>query len=251
MNKKLIFDSSWMKKSHPEDSWAKHVLDDYPNNGATYLRELSKWYESYPGSNKRKNGLKAGLLNSDNFAHLGAVNELSWWTYLSSRGKTISPIPEGKKPTADLELKLEGNTVIFEVTTINASLDKSCQNLQESQKNTRRRIVNKATKDKLPQFIYGSNRNCPVILVLFNYDEWSGFGTQLGRTIERHLAHFDIPKELSAVIYLERHVSNGKSVYKNSSVSVYLNKNAQFSIRRSVINSLIENELEWSPCEKV
>ncbi|MCG8059077.1 MAG: hypothetical protein N0E38_04515 [Candidatus Thiodiazotropha endolucinida] len=250
MSSDLIFDKNWMKKSHPEGSWAKQAIEDYSNSGVIYLQELSDWYKKYPGSNKRKNGIKAGLLNSDNFAHLGAVNELSWWAYINSRGGNISPIPEGKNPTADCEIQLVEITVICEVTTVNVSLNESIKSLQQSQINTKKRIVNKATKEKLPQFIYGSNRECPVILVLFNYDEWSGFGTKPGRNIVNYISHNDIPKELSAIVYLERYVIKRKSMYKNDSTSVFQNPNAQFSIGEGVIESLMETDIEWSPCEK-
>jgi hypothetical protein len=246
----LIFDNNWINKSHPEGSWANQVVEDFDNEGAIYLQELSEWYKKYPGSNKRKNGLKAGLLNSDNFSHLGAVNELSWWAYINSRGGDISPIPEGKNPTADFEIKLGEDTAILEVTTINVSLDESCQNLQRSQVNTKRRIVNKVTKDKLPQFKYGSNKGKSVILVVFNYDEWSGFGTQLCRDIVNHLSQNDVPKDLSAIVYLERSVRDGKSMFKNSSTSIFLNPNAEFSIGECIIESLMESEVEWSQCEK-
>jgi len=250
MNNKFIFDNSWLKKSHPEGSWAKQALENYSNTGATYLREISDWFNNYPGSNKRKNGLRAGLLNSDNFAHLGAVNELSWWSYLSSREKNISPIPEGKKPTADFEIQFDENLVICEVTTVNISLEGECNSLQYSQENTKRRILSKVRKDKLSQFVYGSDRKCPVILVIFNYDEWSGFGVDIGKGVVSYINGHDVPQELSAIIYLERYVRSGKSMYKNDSTSVYLNPNAQFSIEEGAIESLMEPEIEWSQCEK-
>ncbi|MCP4489178.1 MAG: hypothetical protein GY820_17980 [Gammaproteobacteria bacterium] len=252
MSNNQIFDNNWMNKPYPERSWVNQVLEDYDDNGAIYLRELSDWFNKYPGSNKRKKGLKKGLLNFNNSAHLGAVNELSWWAYINSRGYNITPIPEGKKSTADFEIKVNQTTIICEVSTINALHNEDCQNLQYSQENTKRRIVNKATKDKdkLHQFIYGSDKKCPVILVLFNYDEWSGFGTQLGKSITSYISGYKIPKELSAIVCLERHVIGGKSMYKNNSTSVFLNPSAQFDICENVIESLMEDEIEWSPCER-
>ena len=250
MSNKMIFDNAWINKSHPESSWANEVIKDYQNTGKAYLQEISDWFINYPGSNKRKNGLKSGVLNSDNFSHLGAVNELSWWSYLRSRDINIFPISEGKKSTPDFEVSLEQNTLIFEVTTINASSKEKCRNLQYSQGNTLYRILNKITDEKLPQFKYGHDRDCPVILVLFNYDEWSGFGTKLSNFVKNYFEKHDVPKELSAILYMERSVIGGKSMYNNNGTSLYLNPNADFCINRSEFESFLELENEWSQCEK-
>ena len=149
MNENYLFDSDWMKIAHSEGSWAKDVLDDFDKYGSVYLDNLSEWFRKLPGSNKQKNHLKAGLLNSDNCAHLGAVNELSWWVYLTSRGLNLDRIPEGKTPTPDFVLNNDKDNIIFEVTTLNPSKDISCRDLQYSQDNSLRRIVRKATEEKI------------------------------------------------------------------------------------------------------
>lgn len=250
MNKNYLFNNDWMKIAHAEDTWAKVVLDDLDNYGSVYLDSLSEWFRKLPGSNKQKNHLKAGLLNSDNCAHLGAVNELSWWVYLTSRGLSLDRIPEGKTPTPDFVLNSDKDNIIFEVTTLNPSKDISCRDLQYSQVNSLRRIVRKAAEDKLKQFIYGSEKNIPVVLILFNYDEWSGFGTQFFHKLKDSIVDCVLPKELSAIIYLERFVIKGKSLYKEESASVFRNPKAQFSLKMDAIEPLLNSEDDWLPCEK-
>jgi hypothetical protein len=250
MNKNYLFNYDWMKTEYPDNSWAKDVLDDINNYGSVYLDSLSKWFEELPGSNKQKNHLKAGLLNPDNCAHLGAVNELSWWIYLTSRGFSLDRIPAGKKPTPDFILNSDKGNIIFEVTTLNPSKDFYCNDLQYSQANSLRRMVRKATEDKHKQFIYGAEKNIPVVLIVFNYDEWSGFGTQFFRKLKDSIIDCVLPKELSSIIYLERHVIKGQSVYKNESASIFRNPNAQVSLKMDIIESLLSSENNWLPCEK-
>ena len=163
MKKNHLFNNDWMQIEHAEDSWAKAVLEDIDDFGFLYLDSLSEWFVRLPGSNKQKNHLKAGLLNSDNCAHLGAVNELSWWIYVISRGLSLERIPEGKIPSPDFVLKGDKGNIIFEVTTLNPSRSISCRELQYSQGNSLRRILRKASEDKLKQFIYGAERNIPVV----------------------------------------------------------------------------------------
>lgn len=250
MSENYLFDNNWMKIAHAEDSWAKVVLDDIDNNGYLYLSCLSKWFRKLPGSNKQKNHLKAGLRNSDNCAHLGAVNELSWWVYLTSRGLSLDRIPEGKTPTPDFVLNGDKGNIIFEVTTLNPSKDISCRDLQYSQVNSLKRIVRNAVEDKVKQFIYGSEKNMPVVLVLFNYDEWSGLGTQFSHKLKDAMVDFDLPKELSAIIYLERSVDKGMSRYKKESALVYRNPIAPFCLEMDIIESLLSSGDNWLPCEK-
>jgi len=251
MHENCLFDNNWMKTAYTEDSWAKAVIDDIDNYGSVYLDCLSEWFGTFPGSNKQKKGLKSGLLNFENCAHLGAVNELSWWIYLTSRGLSLERIPEGKLPTPDFVLNTDTENIIFEVTTLNPSKDIRCRDLQYSQVNSLRRIVYKATKDKVQQLSYGSEKNMPAVLVLFNYDEWSGLSSQFFHKLNDSIVDHALPKELSAILYLERFVDSGRSLYKKESASVFRNPLAQYSLKHDIIEPLFRSEDNWIPCEKI
>ncbi len=252
MSNNNLFDNDWLENTYPEDSWAKAVVDDNGNYGSVYLDTLSAWFGKLPGSNKQKNSLKAGLLSCINDAHLGAVNELSWWIYLTSRGLSLDGIPKGATATPDFELKSDKGNIIFEVTTINPSREIGCGDLEYSQFNSLRRIVGKASEEgKLKQFIYGVERGMPVVLVLFNYDEFSGFGTQFHRMLRDNMVDCALPKELSAVIFLERSVDKGKSRYKKDSAFVFRNPKAEYSFKTGLIEPLLSSDNDWLPCEQV
>jgi hypothetical protein len=144
----------------------------------------------------------------------------------------------------------EETSVIFEITTVNISCKNECRNLQYSKGDTSRRILNKVATEKRSQFIYGSDRECPVILVIFNYDEWTALGVESGDDVVRYIGDRDVPRELPAIIYMERYVRAGVSMYKNSCTSINLNREAMFRVDDGFVESLMEPETVWSQCEK-
>ncbi len=174
MTVNALFDDNWAKSvKDAQSSWVSDVLRDINGPGGTYLKCISEWFSELPGSNKQKNHLKASLKSTDNAAHLGAVNELSWWKFLTSRGFTLEPIPTGKLKTPDFVLKYEDYCVIFEVTTLNPSKDECCKEINYSQEKSLNRIIAKAFEEKLDQLKYGHQKRSPSVLVLYNYDEWT------------------------------------------------------------------------------
>ncbi len=250
MAKNRLFDDQWLAGSYADDSWASDVINDIDGNGSVYLNCLSNWFEKLPGSNKGKNALRSGLRNPDNSAHLGAVNELSWWIYVTSRGLSLDRIPKGSSHTPDYVLNAHGEHIIFEVTTLNPSKDISCRDLQYSQENSIRRIFRNAVEEKVQQFIYGAKKGMPVVLVVFNYDEWSGFGSKFSSIFNSSISSFVLPKELSSIIYLERFVMDGKLFYKKENVSIFRNSEAQYVLNPGITESFLESENDYLPCEK-
>jgi hypothetical protein len=252
MTIKLLFDDGWLKSiKNAKNSWVSDVLKDLHGSGGIYLRCISKWFSELPGSNKQKNHLRASLKSKDNSDHLGAVNELSWWKFLTSRGFELEPIPTGKSKTPDFTLKFMDHYVVFEVTTLNPSKDKNCSEINNSQDKSLRRITAKAYEEKMDQFKYGHQREIPSVLVLFNYDEWSGFGTQFHRKIDCDKLFPDKLPELSSIIYVERFVIDGKPKIKGDSIVVVDNPSANFpfveEIKKQIIS--IHGNDSWINCD--
>jgi len=224
-----LFDANWRELAlNAEGTWVSSVFEDSTGSGAIYLDTISRWFAEFPGSNKQKNHLKASLRSVNNSDHLGAVNELSWWKFWTSRGFDLEPIPTGKFPTPDYILKPEAIGAIFEITTLNASKDERCNEINYSQKNSIRRIIAKAIEEKIEQLRYGYQNNMPSIFVLFNYDEWSGVGTQFYKLISDAEFVASMPDELSAIIYVERCTISGIPHFKKNSIVIVDNPSAGF-----------------------
>jgi hypothetical protein len=125
-----LFDIDWKEKTFKElechrKSWANDLIDNY-DEIKVYLEKLSKWFDEFcllidkNGKEKLRNELQ----NINNQNHLGAVNELTWWKFLSSRGFNLKPIAtNNNKATPDFELKYNESDIVFEVTTLNEAQD--------------------------------------------------------------------------------------------------------------------------------
>jgi len=250
-----LFNADWKATvKNDKRSWALDVLENRNENGLgdIYLKCISRWFSEMPGSNKQKNHLKASLKSLDNTDHLGAVNELSWWVFWVSRGFIIEPIPTGKNRTPDFCLKLEDLCVMFEVTTLNPSKDGRCNEINYSEKNSLKRIIVKMYDEKIGQFQYAYNKKMPVVLVLYNYDEFTGFGVQFNRDMNKNSLFGDTLLELSAIIYVERYVQEGKPMLKKDSIKVVDNPNAEFPFpeeaKKQIMSAAgIDN---WIDCER-
>jgi len=252
MDTEPLFDSDWARAAKgAKDSWVSSVFEEVDGTGCFYLQCISAWFHELPGSKKQKKKLKAALKSTNNSDHLGAVNELSWWRYWKSRGYDLRPIPSGKAKTPDFVLILDTASVFFEVTTLNPSKNPKCSEINYSQWSSRNRIVAKAKEEKRGQFIYGQERQCPSVLVLFNYDEWSGLGTEFHRSMESPALFSGALSELSAIIYVERFVFGGKSRFKKSSMKIIDNPAAKFPLAQE-IKDLIANADDndnWIDCD--
>lgn len=247
-----LFDESWEHSvKGTKESWVCDVLDDINGVGGVYLETISRWFDELPGTNKSKNHLKVSLKSTINTDHLGAVNELSWWKFLISRGYELEPIHTGKSKTPDFVLKLESTNIYFEVTTLNPSYNLYCKEIKNSQENSLRRIIAKAYEEKREQFKYAHDQESPSVLVLFNYDEWSGFGTQFHTTINSEALFKDILSELSAIILLERFVFRGRLCFKKESMVIVHNPESHFPFPRDIINLIISSygKDNWIDCE--
>jgi len=247
-----LFDDNWIEsRKQNEVSWKSEVLKDITGNGTIYLNCIAKWFSEFPGSKKEKNHLKSSLKSPKNTDHLGAVNELSWWKFWTSRCFELNPIPTGNGATPDFILNLnEEESVIFEVTTLNPSQNESCQDLTFSQQNSTRRIIEKA-KNKIEQFQYGIRKNIPVVLILFNYDEWRGYGARFNRPPHAELT--EIPIEISGIIYLERSVRDGIPYFKKGSIFFAENPRSCLSLpvkSKSTLSSIFKKEDDWIICDK-
>lgn len=247
-----LFSDDWVASViNTESSWVSDVLENENGFGDIYLKCISKWFAELPGSNKQKNHLRASLKSTNNSDHLGAVNELSWWTFWASREFKIEPIPTSRSSTPDFILKFQKLCVIFEVTTLNPSNDERCREINYSQRKSLKRIIAKMYKEKIGQFQYGYTMKIPSALVLFNYDEWTGFGTQFHRLMDDSNLFSDELLELSAMIYVERFVIDGKPKLKKDSIVIIDNPNAKYPFPEKVKKILISatGTDNWIDCD--
>jgi hypothetical protein len=93
---------------------------------------------------------------------------------------------------------------------------------------TIRRTLGKLTDEKRKQLIHATHQKKPAVLVLFDYTEWSAFGTDCYKTLGEFLlgtefGFKDLPQELSALVYLERKVLDGRIALSRDRSAVYYN----------------------------
>lgn len=241
-----VFDSNWIKLASkaPHNSWASDVLSDLNRAGGIYLNTLRLWFERFPfRSPKQRNALKNQLENLVNEDHLGGVNELCWWEFLTSFGWSAESIFTQKQRAPDFEVK-SPETFFCEVTTLNVSnKDKKAlrqgRSVPLNHSKTIGRILKKITTDKRGQIAYGASKKAPSVLILFDYTTWSGLGTQfywvlasylLGQTAGfRHL-----PLELSALVYVEKKAIDGRIVLSKIRSAVFHNPYATYRMSENV-----------------
>jgi hypothetical protein len=251
MKNVYLFGDDWLESvKKAKNSWAFSVLENINGSGDVYLKCISKWYAELPGTNKQKNHLKKSLESVNNPDHLGAVNELSWWSFCKLLEFEIERIPEGASRRPDFKIKLQNLSVLFEVTTLNPSDDESCCEINYSQEKSIKRTIRKVA-EKTGQFEYGYIEGIPTVLVLFNYNEWSGLGTQFHRKIGISNLFCESFLGLSAIIYIERFVINGKPKLKKDSIVIADNTNAKYPLPEIVKKTLISavGGKNWIDCD--
>ncbi len=243
MPKKLaIFDETWIKRAKAttdQASWAKDVMAAPDTSGGIYLSSLRLWFNGFPLSPKQKQRLAGSIESFQNEDHLGAVNELAWWTFLQKDQFSAQPIPTASSPTPDF-LVTAPSEFFIEVSTLNVSdRDKSKfeagDSVELDHAETLRRILGKLTDEKKRQLLYAADRKKPSVLVLFDYTGWSGFGTQFYKFLANFLlgkqrGFQSLPAELSALVYVERKIINGHIAISHLRSATYYNPYAKYTL---------------------
>lgn len=247
----MIFDDAWIemaKASNPE-CWAAEVAELLDTTGQIYLSTLRLWFERFPLPKKDKSNLRKRLESFDKNDHLGGVNELAWWAFFLREGLKGKPLPTSSTPTPDFQLDPPADCFI-EVSTLNVSAKEqeaiaANASIVLNHDETIRRVLGKLTEQKQAQLKQAANKGKAGVLTIFDYTEWSAYGTQffrvlgqalLGQQLEfKHLA-----PELSAVIYLERKVIDGRIVLSRHRSAIYHNPFARHSLLHGLFPSLTE-----------
>lgn len=233
---KHIFDSGWLgdaRLKYSNSSWAKAVLEDIETSGQIYLSTLRLWFNRFPATRTDdKEKLRKRLECLDDDQHLGGVNELTWWALMQSAGIGATVVPTAKAPRPDFKLGPPADCFV-EVTTLNVSA-KDRRNLANGnsitldQAETVWRVVGKLTEEKRRQLLFANSQRTPAVLVVFDYTEWSSFGTSLSNTLAEFLlgprfGFRSLAQELSAIVYLERKVLEGRIALSLERSAVYHN----------------------------
>jgi hypothetical protein len=251
MPNKALFDSKWLSAAKasratlPSDSWLHALIENYDRSGKTYLTTLRGWFDAYPLSEKPKKDLLARLESGDNAQHLGAVNELSWWRFIVQEKMTIQPVPVSKTSRPDFHI-VQPNEFFSEVSTVNQSAaDRAAYGVGDGveldQDENCRRILGVLTDAKKAQLQYAANQKRPGVLVIFDYQTWSGFGTEVHIALRDCLngsrfGFATLPTELSAIVYLERGVNDvGRIQLSRSQSAVYRNPYASYPLPNNIL----------------
>jgi hypothetical protein len=235
VNHQQVFDDQWLAKarSKGEDtSWVNAVLETLDASGQIYLCNLRLWFNDFPVTGNDKRKLRERLESFQNEQHLGAVNELAWWTFMRREGIAASVVATAKTPRPDFQLAPPSDCFV-EVSTLNVSEKdakkrRAGQSVALDHRDTIRRVVGKLTEEKHKQLIHAVNQKKPAVLVLFDYTEWSAFGTSCFGTLAEFLLGTEfgfksLPPELSALVYLERKVLDGRIALSRARSAVYYN----------------------------
>jgi len=245
-----IFSDDWLKRARAEStdgSWAADAIETLDTTGQIYLSTLRLWFERFPLTVKQKKGLRVRLESFQNDEHLGGVNELAWWAFMVREGFTAAPLAPTATSRPDFQLQLPADCFV-EVSTLNVSQkDKTRFEAKESvaldHAETIRRVIGKLTYEKQQQLKYAADHNKPGVLALFDYTTWSGFGTLFFRTLGdfllgKQFGFKSFPPNLSAIIYLERKVLDGRIALSRLRSAVYYNPLALHPFPHGTFSSL-------------
>jgi hypothetical protein len=217
-----IFDDKWLERASANSaatSWAREVIETLDRGGKTYLCTVRSWFDGFPLKPKQKEHLRLRLESLRNDQHLGGVNELAWWAFMLRETIAAAPLPPLKTPRPDFELQPPHNCFV-EVSTLNVSQNdqkkiEANASIALDDAVTIRRLVRKLTDKKRNQLKYAADRAESGVLVIFDYTTWSGYGTQFDKAIGEFLLGQPLgfqylPPELSALVYVERRVFDGR-----------------------------------------
>lgn len=265
-----IFGSSWLANARlvsAVDCWAHQVIADYDTTGLTYLHTVGRWFDAYPAANADKKKLRGELENlSINSGHVAGVNELAWWELMQKHAMSARVVPTAKNSARpDFEL-LTPFGCFIEVTTLNVSsadeealtkapaLIADAKSRPDEEENEEveasaseptgaaldhqksiQRIVNKSAFEKLKQLKHAANQQKPAVLVVFDYTAFSAYATDFSRRLCDSLLGIKsgfscYPTELSALVYVERKVIDGRIALSLSRSAVYYNPFAKFPL---------------------
>lgn len=255
MSKTQIFSDDWLRSARAKSadgSWAAAVIETLETTGQIYLSTLRLWFERFPLTGNPKQQLRTRLESLLDDEHLGGVNELAWWAFLIREGFAATPLPPADAPRPDFQLHSPAECFV-EVSTLNvAARDKKRFEAQEAvsldHTETIRRVIGKLTEEKQRQLKYAADRKKSGVLALFDYTTWSGFGTSFSRTLGdfllgRQFGFRSFPAELSAIVYLERKVLDGRIGLSRHRSAVYYNPLALHPLSPGVFPSLNQS---WS-----
>lgn len=267
MKYQQIFGDEWLKKARSKSkdaSWVNAVVKTLDTSGHIYLFNLGLWFNEFPAVENDKQKLRERLESFQDDQHLGGVNELAWWAFMRREGIGASVVATANTPRPDFQLAFPPYCFV-EISTLNVS-EKDQSKLRAGasvaldHRETIRRVVGKLTDAKRKQLIYAVNQRKPAVLVLFDYTEWSGFGTDCFKTLGEFLLGKEfgfksLPSELSALVYLERKVLDGRIVLSRDRSAVYYNplavqplSSGSFPSFKQFWSQLASSEPELSEC---
>jgi hypothetical protein len=244
-NNVTVFDAAWLAQAKAATNiapWITDVLNTLDAEGALYLDSVRIWFTKFPHASIRdRNALKSSLENfHDNNNHLGGVNELSWWAFMRQtqmKGEPVATAPPEKRP--DFRL-IAPSEFFVEVSTLNVS-EPDRRNFEQNEgvslnhSDSFGRILQKVATDKKDQITFAADSKRPCALVLFDYTTWSGYGTQFFRFLANALLgkpneFCGLPVALSALVYVERKVIDGRIAISRDRSAVYYNPNAAYPL---------------------
>ena len=234
INKNVIFDDGWILEAQNKssnNSWARAVMDTFEKAGRTYLETLRKWYNGFPHDAKEKKDLKIKLEDLNDVAHLGGVNELSWFELIKHFNWQIMPVSANVRHP-DFYIS-HPSDFYCEVSTLNLSgAETSGIGGLINHDLAANRILRKAIDEKADQLTYAEEKRHPALLAVFDYSSCSGLGTQRYSAIADTLLMFpDLPSALSAFMYVDKGVNEeGKIIIYGERSAVYHNPCASFSL---------------------
>lgn len=240
--KTTIFDENWTERARASTekmSWVKDVMATLDTAGGVYLASLRMWFNRFPLNIKQKKKLAADIESFKNEDHLGAVNELAWWAFLQREQFNANPIARTSSPTPDFQV-LAPTEFFIEVSTLNVSKQDQSKfqagdSVELNHAEMLRRVLGKLTAEKQRQLSYAADQKEPSVLVLFDYTTWSAFGTQFYRFLGDFLlgkqrGFQSLPIELSALIYVERKVFDGRIAISRLRSATYYNPHAKYPL---------------------
>lgn len=252
-----LFGDNWtshVSTQAPKRSWAYQVMKS-ADAGNVYLNTLRTWYYRFPRTSKTSIELKNRLESLRNEDHLGAVNELFWWECMKLFNWSAEPVVGRKHKRPDF--KVTSPAYFFcEVTTLNISgrdrddlSEGHGVGLNEEQTRTIDRLFLKILEEKLEQIQCGASEKKPNSLVLFDHTVWSQLGTEFYLKLAFHLlgeqmGFARLPRELSAIVYIERRVMAGRLGMSEQRAAVYHNPFAQIKIPPNVFQMIRQYDLE-------